>query len=216
MSHQFTRMDVVVTVLALGILGAIGFSTLNAQGGIADRGNVTNCMNNLKQLQMAVLTYKVQFKRYPNVTGENDIAFGSTYASKTNGLKFIETLYMGKKPLLSKSDLLECPSNEKNTPKKYKKKEKSPYNFNVGDSGYIFRNTKEHKLTSKGASTSPVIADRATNHGNQYNVVFVDGHVETLAIGQKFHYEDSDDADSALYDKPYKKDDKTIKKLLVK
>ena len=116
LKRGFTLIEllVVMTIIALlaGMLTPVVIEAIK-------QAEIVDCTSNLKNLGIGLEQYKNMSSRrraYPQATGP---VFPSARASRKPGLKFIESLYMGKAPIFTEGDLLSCASNSIDYPNKY-------------------------------------------------------------------------------------------------
>jgi prepilin-type N-terminal cleavage/methylation domain-containing protein/prepilin-type processing-associated H-X9-DG protein len=204
LERGFTLIELLVVITIIGVLGAL---LLPAVFSAQEKAKMGVCQNNLKQIGLAVQSYYVSLGRkryYPYVSAtENLIASRLHFAGNTEGEKFAEVLFMGRRPTLDNSDILNCPSSIAQFTVWPYETHTTEFNYEVGDSGYLYRDTANYRLFNQDPTGTPVACDRARNHDHSFQILFLDGHVDSYDYdGAIFSFDNDQNASSPLMDGP--------------
>jgi len=204
----FTLIELLVVIVVVALLGALIFPGVI---GARENANIAACSGNLKHIGLAIHSYyagKGQRKFYPRYSPKDgEIMIGGFHHHNSNsiGEKFVECFYMGVKPTLDNSDILACPSTPEYNPNIFNISTTAPYNFDIGQTGYLFRDTEKFplRMISQNLTGIPVACDRAGNHNRGFNVLFGDGHTDFYDYDSApFGFADDSDPHSPLKDQP--------------
>jgi prepilin-type processing-associated H-X9-DG protein len=173
-------IELLVVITIIGVLGAL---LLPAVFSAQEKANIAVCANNLKQFGLGIQNYyagKGRRRFYPiwETTGENLVAGQAHAVQPTDGLYLAEVLFMGRRPTLENSEHYGCPSAPQWNPNIFVLGTAQPYNYAIGQSAYLFRDTNNYRLKNQNPTGTPTASDRAQNHGLGYNILFLDGHTD--------------------------------------
>ncbi len=157
----FTLIELLIVIAIIGILAGI---LIPAAIHVKHQAQVASCKSNLRQLGQAFRVYRTRWE-------------GGPYR---NGVDFLTTLYdQGYAP---DPGMYLCPSTQDTNRDGV---DLLPLPSKKTSTSYIARKNSTPKaypgfMTMEPFSSTTMAADRPTNHYDQRNVLFYDGHVETL------------------------------------
>ncbi|MEM6820521.1 MAG: type II secretion system protein [Verrucomicrobiota bacterium] len=165
----FTMVELMVVVLIVGLLIAI---SIPAAQMLIDRSHQTGCLNNLRQIGVALQTYAMEHdEQLP------DLAAGRS--SKFEQIPVLDTVFL---PYVSSVEVFQCPGDDRGlferTGNSYfwnyfpTLQEDGSKNLKIPSMEFTLTQTREH-------SKIPLVVDKEAFHrgGNHANVLYADGSV---------------------------------------